>query len=593
MVYADAVPAARLAAHARLATVVDDPVERARHLALARPHPDEGLADTLADAAAVARRRGAPHIAADLAREAAERTPDPHRAARRRLEAARHAWAAGLILDAQEQAGAALRGADGTDEESRRIRVGSRLVLIDMVGQDWSKVGPLLDAAFFDAEEVPELAARVRLYRAWKADYDGDIEAALTELKLAEPVAEQAGATEVLVEVLALRGVIESPLNVQSSEEVLERAATLSRGLPLSSGVVTARQLATGARLRRGDVPEAVRRVEALRVAVERSGTVHDLAGVLHVVASVYGRAGRAADALAAGRYCLRLFSDLALATSGPGLLVGALVELGGGTLDAAEDYARQAVAASADAGDDEWLKAGYATLGQVLLLRGDPVAAAEHGRRAWQLEQQRGPVDPAIFIWHADFVESLVGAGARDEAAAVLAEIRAQNSRLNRDVVTLGLDRAQALVTAAAGDPRAGGEFLEAALRRWATHPYPFEVARAWHVLGAVERRAHRRAAAREAFTEAQGRYAAIGAHPWREAVAADLARLDGGRSGALSPTEQRIVELVRQGATNRDIARTTFLSIKAVEANLTRLYRRYGVRNRDQLARTVESGG
>jgi DNA-binding CsgD family transcriptional regulator len=28
-------------------------------------------------------------------------------------------------------------------------------------------------------------------------------------------------------------------------------------------------------------------------------------------------------------------------------------------------------------------------------------------------------------------------------------------------------------------------------------------------------------------------------------------------------------------------------------VEANLTRLYRRYGVRNRDQLARTVESGG
>ena len=41
------------------------------------------------------------------------------------------------------------------------------------------------------------------------------------------------------------------------------------------------------------------------------------------------------------------------------------------------------------------------------------------------------------------------------------------------------------------------------------------------------------------------------------------------------------------------RDIARGTFLSIKAVEANLTRLYRRYGVRNRDQLARTVENGG
>jgi DNA-binding CsgD family transcriptional regulator len=593
MVYADAPAAARLTAHATLATVVDDPVERARHLALARPHPDEGLADTLADAAAVARRRGAPHIAADLAHQAADRTPDPHRAAVRRLDAARHAYAAGQIPSAQALAAAALRGADGSDEGSLRTRVGARLLLVDMEGQDWSRVSPLLEAAFCDAEEVPDLAARVRLFRAWKAQYDGDIEEALTELKLAEPVAEQAGATETLVEVLALRGIIEAPLNMQGSEEVLERAATLSRGLPLSSGVVTARQLATGARLRRGDVPEAVRRVEALRVAVERAGTMGDLAGVLHTVASVYSRAGRAADALAAGRYCLRLFNDLTVASSGPGLLVGALVELGGGTLDAAEEYARAAIRASTEDGDGDWLKGGYATLGQVLLLRGDPVAAAEQMRQGWQWEQRRGPVDPAMMIWHADFVEALVGAGAREEAQAVLTDVRAQAHRLGRDVVQLGLDRAQALLTAAEGDPRGAAEQLEVSLRRWATHPYPFEVARAWHVLGAVERRAHRRAAAREAFSEAHGRYTAIGAHPWREAVAGDLARLDGGRSGALSPTEQRIVELVRSGATNRDIARTTFLSIKAVEANLTRLYRRYGVRNRDQLARTVGNGG
>jgi DNA-binding NarL/FixJ family response regulator len=592
MVYADAPAGARLAAHATLATVVDDPVERARHLALARPHPDEGLADTLADAAAVARRRGAPHIAADLAHQAADRTPDPHRAAVRRLEAARHAYAAGQIPAAQALAAAALRGADGSDEGSLRTRVGARLLLIDMEGQDLSRVSPLLEAAFCDAEELPDLVARVRLFRAWKANYDGDVEEALTELKLAEPVAEQAGAMETLVEVLALRGRIEAPLNMQDSEEVLERAATLSRGVPLSSGVVTARRLATGARLRRGDVPEAVRRVEALRVAVERAGTMYDLAGVLHMVASVYSRAGRAADALAAGRYCLRLFNDLSVASSGPGLLVGALVELGGGSLDQAEEYARAAIRASTEDGDVDWLKGGYATLGQVLLLRGDPVAAAEQMRQAWQCEQRRGPVDPATVIWHADFVEALVGAGAREEAQAVLADVQAQAHRLGRDVVQLGLDRAQALLTAAGGDPRGAAEALEASLRRWATHPYPFEVARAWHVLGAVERRAHRRAAAREAFSEAHGRYAAIGAHPWREAVASDLARLDGGRSGALSPTEQRIVELVRSGATNRDIARTTFLSIKAVEANLTRLYRRYGVRNRDQLARTVGSG-
>jgi DNA-binding NarL/FixJ family response regulator len=59
------------------------------------------------------------------------------------------------------------------------------------------------------------------------------------------------------------------------------------------------------------------------------------------------------------------------------------------------------------------------------------------------------------------------------------------------------------------------------------------------------------------------------------------------------LSETERRIVELVCCGATNREIARSLFLSIKAVEANLTRLYRRIGVPNRGQLARTLGEAG
>ncbi|HKT00653.1 MAG TPA: helix-turn-helix transcriptional regulator, partial [Rugosimonospora sp.] len=94
---------------------------------------------------------------------------------------------------------------------------------------------------------------------------------------------------------------------------------------------------------------------------------------------------------------------------------------------------------------------------------------------------------------------------------------------------------------------------------------------------------------AARDALTEAVGRYAALGAQPWLAAAQAELARLDGARDAGLSATEQRIVDLVRRGATNREIARATFLSIKAVEANLTRLYRRFGVRNREQLGRAL----
>jgi DNA-binding CsgD family transcriptional regulator len=79
------------------------------------------------------------------------------------------------------------------------------------------------------------------------------------------------------------------------------------------------------------------------------------------------------------------------------------------------------------------------------------------------------------------------------------------------------------------------------------------------------------------------------MGAHPWRLSVEAELAKLNGPRGLGLSDTEARIVDLVRRGATNREIARSTFLSVKAVEANLTRLYRRFGVRNREQLSHAV----
>jgi DNA-binding CsgD family transcriptional regulator len=585
MVYADADPATRRTAHEKLAGALDDPVERARHLAVIRPDPNEALAVTLTDAAAVARRRGAPVVAADLARLAADRTPDPARAADRRLVAARHAFASGLSDEAERLAQDALR--EATDPATR---VGARLLLVDLAGQDQSAVGPILDAAFQETELAPQLTARVRAYRAQKGFYDGDQESALAELKRAEQAAEQSGDIECLVEVLAWRGSIEAAFQVRAAEELVERAATLSRGLPLSTAVVTARALATMAQVMRGDVAEAVRRIEGLRVAVERAGTVRDLSSVLTTVASVYSRAGRFADALAAGRSCVRLFTDMASGAPGPGLVVGAYVEYGGGSVEPAAEYARQAVAACQAAGDEDWLKVAYSAHGQVLLLAGDPAAALEPMRLAYALEQRRGPIDPALLVWHADFIEALALAGCRGEAAEVLAEISGQARRLERDVVSLGLARAAALCAAVGGAPREAARDLSDALTIWADHPYPFEVARAWHVLSGIERRAHRRGAAREALQEAISRYTACGAAPWRAVAEAELQRLDGARSGGLSDSEQRIVELVRQGATNREIARSTYLSVKAVEANLTRLYRRFGVRTREQLSRLLD---
>ena len=449
MVYADADGGERRRAHELLAAAVTDTVERARHLAHARPEPDELLADTLAEAASAARLRGAPATAADLAVLAADRTPadSPGVGAVRRLSAAQYAFAAGSPVDASRYATAALR-----DAVDRETKVGARLLLVDLAGQDQSGVAPLLDAAFCDAMDNLELLARVRLYRGVKAYYDRDTEAALAELKRAEQTAEQCGNIECLVEVLCWQGMA---LDGPDADDLLERAGELARGLPLTPPVVSARQFAAMARLFRGDVNEAVRRIEALHSAIERAGTVHDLATVLVSVAGIYWRAGRCAEALAAGRYCVRLYSDVET-TPGPGLLVGAMTELLGGTPERAADYAEQAIQASRAAGDEDWLKAAYATAGMIHLQRGDAAAAADVMRQAWALEQRQGRVDPGILLWHADFIEALVGAGARAEAAEVLAEVQGCADRFGRTArrdARAGPGRA-ALVAAATASP-------------------------------------------------------------------------------------------------------------------------------------------
>ncbi len=585
LVYADARPDELRRVHGRLAEAVSEPVERARHLAAASSGPDEALAATLAHAASTARLRGAPAAAADLAALAAERSPRdrPGVAAARRLCAAQYAYAAGASEEAYRHAEAAV-----VDADDPPTRVNARLLLIDLAGQDQSGIRPLLEAAFHDAGDDPALLANVRIYRAMKAWYDADPEHTLSELKRAEEAAEQCGDTERLVEVLSWRGTV---LGGPEGDELSIRAGDMAHGLPLSFETVSARQMASLRQLFRGNVGDAERRIEALRDAVQRSGTVRELATVLLYTAHILARAGRCADALVAGHACLRLFLDVE-PTPGPGYIAVATAELYGGSLASAAEYGERGLEACQSAGDHDWLRGAYSIVGKIHLMRGDAASAVEMLRHCYDLEQQLfSRNDPSVLLWHADFVEALVGIGAREEAVDVLAEVRATVHRLERGVVLLGLDRAEAILVAAAKEARDGVAILREAIGRWADHPYPLELARAWHTLGVLERRAHRRAAARAALSEAVRRYEAIGAAPWLALAEGELLRLDGARAAGLSDTERRIVELVRAGATNREIARSLFLSIKAVEANLTRLYRRLGVRNRAQLARVLDT--
>jgi DNA-binding NarL/FixJ family response regulator len=53
-----------------------------------------------------------------------------------------------------------------------------------------------------------------------------------------------------------------------------------------------------------------------------------------------------------------------------------------------------------------------------------------------------------------------------------------------------------------------------------------------------------------------------------------------------ALSPAEQRILELVAQGLTNADIARQLWVTETTIKFHLSRIYRKLGVGNRTAAA-------
>jgi DNA-binding NarL/FixJ family response regulator len=110
---------------------------------------------------------------------------------------------------------------------------------------------------------------------------------------------------------------------------------------------------------------------------------------------------------------------------------------------------------------------------------------------------------------------------------------------------------------------------------------------------LGVVRRRGKRKREARDSLGQAAAIFQQLGAAQWAGRTRAELSRI-GGRAPSpahLTPTEERVAELVAEGQTNREIAGSLFLSVKTVEANLTHIYRKLGVTSRRQLARWLKA--
>jgi DNA-binding CsgD family transcriptional regulator len=116
---------------------------------------------------------------------------------------------------------------------------------------------------------------------------------------------------------------------------------------------------------------------------------------------------------------------------------------------------------------------------------------------------------------------------------------------------------------------------------------------------MGAAVRRAGRPAEARRILRQALLSAEPLGAISLAQRARAELT-MAGGRppapidtTGVLTPSEQRVAELAAAGHTNRQIADTLFITVKAVEWHLSNAYRKLRIRGRAELPGTLRKPG
>jgi DNA-binding CsgD family transcriptional regulator len=214
------------------------------------------------------------------------------------------------------------------------------------------------------------------------------------------------------------------------------------------------------------------------------------------------------------------------------------------------------------------------ATAGTASLLCGAPDRAVGHFRSARAASLQLGLRDCTMSPFRAEMVEALLALGEIDEAREVADELVAFAGRAQRRRGIADAHRATALVAAADGDLARARECIDQAIREHDLLPGPLEGAWSRLIAGVIEQ-------ARDTFRR-------IGAEALAERAETELARTGGRQSplGDLTPAEQQVARLVTLGHTNAEVAALLHMSAKTVEANLTRVYRKLGVRSRTELA-------
>ncbi|MEU2874524.1 LuxR C-terminal-related transcriptional regulator [Streptomyces olivoreticuli] len=225
---------------------------------------------------------------------------------------------------------------------------------------------------------------------------------------------------------------------------------------------------------------------------------------------------------------------------------------------------------------------------GRALREQGDLEGALAAWRRCGRSLEEAGVANPVMAPWWLPAVTTLVRLGRPAEAAAVV-------ERIQPAVRRWGTPRAlgQGLLAAACvAEGRARLRLLDDAVDALASSPARLELAKAEFQLGhellrhgdadgarrhlrlVIERATHSgyhllAATARRLLVSAGGRMPQLAANP-----------LD-----SLTDSERRVAALAQDGASNKKIAETLFITTRTVEMHLTNVYRKLDVRGRAEL--------
>ena len=568
--------------HERLAVAVEDPEERARHLALAAAGPDAEVARALADAAAGARRRGALASAAELAELAAKLTPSgPPEVHRRLLVAAELRNSCGDAVRARALLDSAL---DQAPEGAGRAEILLKAANLADQSDDAAGAVRLCEEALAAAGDDARIGSLILSYRAGVLGVDDPAE---TERYAEEAVAlaERADDAHALAEAVSMLAHLRYVRSGQVQTELLQRAIALEESLGRVSYEAGPTEEYGQQLLDAWEIDAARGIFERLLMAARAADDVAVTFPLRHLahVEQIGGNWGRAA-ALA------REAVDVAAQGGRLNAEIWALFRLGEieglrGAVESARDACHRSLRLAEQTGG--WTRGARLALGYLESALENYAAAWSYLDPANPKTGMLGPERPVVHV--AEAVEVLAALGRTEEARALLQPFVQSAAALSRSWALAGAAHCRGLILAAAGDligaERAAGE----AVSLWKTVPCPLALGRALLALGTAQRRLRKKQASRATLRDAHATFQRLGAPVWAARAESELRRI-GGRSSpaghALSATEQRIVELARAGHTNREIADLMSVSPKTVEWNLSKIYRKLGVRSRTELA-------